>query len=129
MNDADENASNVSISEFAKVAAFFKPYFDALNIPVPEQPENFSGRFERQVEALLSLKPPVFSFVFGIPSKAILSDCRQQKIITIGTATTLDEGLALEEAGVNLVVASGFEAGRRFFTWHLYPGQTTIGPS
>lgn len=118
VNDADENASKLSVSEYAKVAAVFKPYFDALNIPVPEQPENFSGRFERQAEVLLSLKPPVFSFVFGIPSKAILSECRQQKIITIGTATTLDEALALEEAGVDLVVASGFEAGGHRPSFH-----------
>ena len=29
----------------------------------------------------------------------------------MGTATTLDEAIALEQAGVDIVVASGFEAG------------------
>jgi len=32
-------------------------------------------------------------------------------IVTIGTATTPDEGAALQEAGVDVIVASGFEAG------------------
>ena len=32
-------------------------------------------------------------------------------IVTIGAATTPDEAAALEEAGVDAIVASGFEAG------------------
>jgi nitronate monooxygenase len=53
----------------------------------------------------------VFSFVFGIPSAAILEECRKLNIKTVGAATTLDEALALEAAGVDMIIASGFEAG------------------
>ena len=60
---------------------------------------------------LLDAKVPVFSFIYGIPPKEILDEARKQNIVTIGTATTPDEAIALEQAGVNLVVASGFEAG------------------
>jgi nitronate monooxygenase len=60
---------------------------------------------------LLDEKVPVFSFIYGIPPKEILDDCRRQSIRTIGTATTSDEALALQDAGVDAVVASGFEAG------------------
>ena len=111
VNDADEKANNLANDEFEKVAAQFKPYFDELQIPLPQKPGNVSSKFEKQVEVLLSLKPAVFSFVFGIPSIEILAECRKQTIITIGAATTLDEALALEKADVDLIVASGFEAG------------------
>lgn len=111
VNDADEKANNLSNAEFEKIASLFKPWFDELNIPLPTKPENINSKFEKQVEVLLALKPAVFSFVFGIPSKEILSECRRQNIITIGAATTLDEAFALEEANVDLIVASGFEAG------------------
>ena len=60
---------------------------------------------------LLDAKVPVFSFIFGIPPREILEECRAKSIVTIGTATTPDEAAALQEAGVDAIVASGFEAG------------------
>ena len=60
---------------------------------------------------LLDAKVPVFSFIFGIPPKEILEECRAKSIVTIGTATTPEEAAALQEAGVDAIVASGFEAG------------------
>ena len=49
--------------------------------------------------------------MFGIPSATILAQCRKLGIITVGSATTLDEAIALESAEVDLIIASGFEAG------------------
>jgi len=63
------------------------------------------------VQAVLDVAPPVFSFIFGIPSPEILDRCKSKGIKTIGTATTVDEALALEAAGVDAIVATGFEAG------------------
>jgi nitronate monooxygenase len=59
----------------------------------------------------LDEKVPVFSFIYGIPPKEILDECRSQRIPTIGTATTSEEAVALQDAGVDVIVASGFEAG------------------
>ena len=52
----------------------------------------------------------VFSFIFGIPPREILEECRAKGIVTIGAATTLDEAVALRDAGVDAIAASGFEA-------------------
>jgi nicotinamidase-related amidase len=41
----------------------------------------------------------------------VIDECRHRGIAIIGTATTVDEAIALEEAGVDVVAASGFEAG------------------
>jgi nitronate monooxygenase len=60
---------------------------------------------------LLDANVPVFSFIVGIPPREILEECRTKGIVTIGTATTPEEGAALQEAGVDAIVASGFEAG------------------
>jgi len=65
--------------------------------------EAFPVLFEEQV--------PVFSFTFGIPSGAVLAACRSAGIVTMGTATSVAEARALEEAGVDLVCAQGAEAG------------------
>jgi nitronate monooxygenase len=40
-----------------------------------------------------------------------LQECEAKHIVTIGTATTAEEAAALQEAGVDAIVASGFEAG------------------
>jgi nitronate monooxygenase len=40
-----------------------------------------------------------------------LDECRHRGIAIIGTATTVDEAIALEKAGVDVIAASGFEAG------------------
>jgi nitronate monooxygenase len=47
----------------------------------------------------------------GIPPTSVLEEARRRGIVTIGTATTVDEAVALESAGVDAVVASGSDAG------------------
>lgn len=108
-NDAPDGV--VSEEQFENAAKIFKPYFDKAGIPLPEKPAPFKSRFENQVQTLLDIRPPAFSFMFGMPSPDILTQCRKLGIKTIGAATTLDEGIALESAGVDLIIASGFEAG------------------
>jgi nitronate monooxygenase len=68
-------------------------------------------RFEDQVQVLLDERISAFSFICGIPSKQILDEFRRQGTALIGTATTVDEAVGLEQAGVDAIVASGFEAG------------------
>ena len=63
---------------------------------------------EGTLEVVLDERPAVFSFSFGIVEPAPL---REAGIVTLGTATTAEEALALEQAGVDVVVAQGGEAG------------------
>jgi len=111
VSDTDAVGGIVSDDQFQRAQELFKPYFDELGIALPEKPAPFKTRFENQVEVILHQRPPVFSFMFGIPSADILEQCHKLGILTIGAATTLDEGVALENAGVDLIIASGFEAG------------------
>ena len=111
VTDSDAPTGGIEDTSYEAAKQLFRPYFDELGIPFPDKPAPFKPGFENQVEALLHLRPPVFSFVFGIPAADILEQCRKLGIVTIGAATTLDEGIALEAAGVDLIVASGFEAG------------------
>src|SRR5258708_5061042 len=53
----------------------------------------------------------VFSFIYGVPSKHILDEFRRQGIVLIGAATTVHEAIALEQAGVDVIPASGLVAG------------------
>lgn len=81
----------------------------ALAPPLVQAP--FAEHFDEQFALVLKYKPAVFSFTFGLLSKELIKECRQQQIITLGTATTLEEGLVLQEYGVDAVIAQGAEAG------------------
>ncbi|HLZ85986.1 MAG TPA: nitronate monooxygenase, partial [Puia sp.] len=111
VSDNDVPAGSVTEEELQRVKRLFQPYFEELGIPLPGKPLPFSSRFENQVEVILDVRPPVFSFMFGTPSAAILEQCRRAGIVTVGAATTLDEAVVLESAGVDAIIASGFEAG------------------
>jgi len=111
VNDRDERLVSFDKAEYEKLKKIFKHYFDELAIPLPEMPADLGPKYEDQLQAILETKPPVFSFIYGIPSEDILEKCRRNGTKTIGTATTVDEAIALEKAGVDAIVATGFEAG------------------
>ncbi len=111
VSDTDAPNGSVTDDQYERAKKIFKPYFDEAGIDLPEKPAPFLSRFENQVQAILDIRPKLFSFIFGIPSAVILDQCRKLGIKTAGTATTLDEALALESAGADLIIASGFEAG------------------
>lgn len=102
---SDEGAFNRSLAPIARHLA-------ELGVPLPSyKPYSPATRFKDQARALIDAKVPVFSFIFGIPPKEILQECWAKNIVTIGAATTPEEAVALEEAGVDAIAASGFEAG------------------
>lgn len=87
------------------------PIYNELSLPAPVRAENPLPDYAEQVEAILEARPAVFSFVFGIPEPSILARCAERDIRTLGAATTVAEAIALEAAGVDMVIASGLEAG------------------
>jgi nitronate monooxygenase len=111
VSDHDPGGRELDAVEFARVTRIFAPYFDELGVPLPEPPARFHHRFDEQVEALIAAAPPVFSFVFGMPDADMLLRCKRRGIVTIGTATSIAEARLLDERGVDLIVATGFEAG------------------
>ena len=71
-----------------------------------------TAAFERQAETLVNADVPVFSWTFGLPSAAILEECRRRGIVTVGTATTPQEAAALARSGlVDAIIVQGAEAG------------------
>ncbi|MBJ7519635.1 MAG: nitronate monooxygenase [Solirubrobacteraceae bacterium] len=114
-HDADD-AWLASDAFDAHVAAL-TPWFDELGVTPPQRPDHVVIPFIDQAAAVLDAAPPVFSFVFGVPDDGLLVACRERGIVTVGTATTVDEAVALDDAGVDAIVATGFEAGGHRVSW------------
>ena len=127
VSDSDAKNGTVSDAHFEQAKTLFKPYFDETGISLPEKPAPFKSRFENQLEVILNIRPKVFSFMFGIPSEDVLEQCRKLGIKTVGAATTLDEAIALEAAGVDMIIASGFEAGGHRPSFLAPAEQSTTG--
>jgi nitronate monooxygenase len=111
VNDRDSRLAAFGDEDYKKLIELFRPYFNELGLSLPEKPTDLGPEFEEQIEAVFEAKPAVFSFVYGIPGPSILEKCKSLGITTVGSATTVDEAIALENAGVDAVVATGMEAG------------------
>ena len=55
-------------------------------------------------------RPAVLSVVYGVPATEVIERAHGRGIRIIGTATSVAEAIALDEAGVDAVVATGAEA-------------------
>jgi nitronate monooxygenase len=107
----DPGAATSDAAAFHRAASHIRPHIEALGGAQPAFTPYKTIRFEDQARVLLDARVPVFSFIYGIPPQELLDEARRLRIVTIGTATTPEEAVAIEQAGIDLVVASGFEAG------------------
>ena len=92
-------------------AQTLQPFYDAVGIDVPARPERYLPPLDEQLDAIWEAAPPVLSVVFGVPSADVIDEAHRRDIRVVGTATTVAEAVALGEAGVDAVVATGLEAG------------------
>ncbi|AWY01192.1 2-nitropropane dioxygenase [Marinomonas primoryensis] len=90
-----------------------KPYFD-----------EFSGAYDASIKSVSRVPfnhdiadviegfvPPVISFHFGLPEKALLKRIKSWGCKILSSATTIEEAIWLEEMGVDGIIAQGLEAG------------------
>ncbi len=108
---ADLGGENLDEAAFERLWPLFEPYYRELGVAKPERPQRLHAPYEDQFEAMIEAAPAVFSFVFGIPTPDQLGRCKKRGILTVGTATTIPEAVALDEAGVDAIVVTGLEAG------------------
>lgn len=90
------------------------PEFEKLGAHPPETLRTIYTSFaddDEMFELLLGLRPPVVSFHFGVPSKAKITALKSAGCTLLATATNLQEAEAAEIAGIDGIVAQGYEAG------------------
>jgi nitronate monooxygenase len=66
---------------------------------------------DAKLAVLLAERPAVVSFHFGLPDRDRIEALRAAGIVLLATATNLEEGKAIAAAGIDAVVAQGYEAG------------------
>ena len=66
---------------------------------------------DAKLAMLIAERPAVVSFHFGLPDRERIEALRAAGIMLFGTATNLAEAQAIAAAGIDAVVAQGYEAG------------------
>lgn len=80
VSDHDPGGQAIDELEFERVTRLFEPWYRELGIELPAMPARYGQNYDEQVDALLESRPPVFSFVFGVPSRTVLAECRRRGI-------------------------------------------------
>ena len=101
------------------------PFFEEVDAIVPPVPARFLPDPEEQIEAVLAARPAVLSLVYGVPPGDLVERARAAGIRILGTATTVDEAVALEAGGVDAIVATGAEAAGHRVSF-LRPAQESL---
>jgi nitronate monooxygenase len=104
----DPNAAREAVWRQALAPYFAEHGIDAAAIPAGAGRAPFSAAVCDVIEPF---RPPVVSFHFGLPSPELLQRVRSWGARVLASATTVEEGLWLQERGVDVVIAQGLEAG------------------
>ncbi len=122
MREATNGAFNVNFfahrepasdaATVAKMREMLRPYYDELGLgEVPADPRPIPSFDAPRLQAVLDEAPPIVSFHFGLPEAGALKALKARGIMVVACATTVAEARTLEAAGVDAIVAQGFEAG------------------
>jgi nitronate monooxygenase len=101
----------------AKEAAWLQrlgPAFERAKAQAPASLREIYTSFladDDMLAMLVNAKPKAVSFHFGVPRADQVAALHQAGIVLLGSATTVQEAKALEAAGIDAVVAQGYEAG------------------
>lgn len=99
-----------------------------LGLPArPASDGPWAEDFDAQLAVVVEERVPVTSFTFGLLPEAAVTALHDAGSLLVGTATTVDEAVALEAAGADLVCAQGSEAGAHRGTFLAPAEQSLVG--
>src|SRR5699024_9587119 len=103
---------DVSLEEIKQANERLAPFREELNVSIVHEVKRpTSSLFDEQIDIVAEERVPVCSFTFGLPDQETVQRLKANQIIVIGTATTVEEALANEALGMDMVVMQGSEAG------------------
>ncbi|WP_288391907.1 nitronate monooxygenase [uncultured Herbaspirillum sp.] len=82
----------------------------SISLPLKEIYPSFIVDTDMQ-QLMLEQPPAVVSFHFGLPEAALIQALKKAGVFLLATATNLEEARQIEAAGIDAIVAQGFEAG------------------
>jgi len=91
-----------------------EPHFAQYNAQPPLALHEIYTSFladDAMLSMLIEERPPVVSFHFGLPSPTAIQALQNAGVFLLATATNAAEAKAIHAAGIDAIVAQGYEAG------------------
>lgn len=103
-----------------------EPFYSRFGL-TSVHPKSYAESTQAHLEVALELRVPVVSFTFDMVDREVIKELHAQGTRVIGTATTVDEAVAWEDAGADAICAQGFEAGGHRGGFSCNIGQEQLG--
>ncbi len=109
---------------------YIAPFFQQFDAAPPSTLKPVNSTFignQAMLNMLLEEKPAIVSFHFGVPDQDIINQLKQAGIMLMASATSLPEAQIIANAGLDAIIAQGFEAGghRGIFNRNFDPAIST----
>lgn len=119
--------NEVTSTQIHRMKEILTPYYEEFNIE-PDMPTiDKDDTFGQLVQIVIDTNVKICSFTFGIPNPVTVEKLKEAGVTLIGCATTVEEAVLNEQAGMDMVVAQGFEAGGHRGSFAQKTLQSTIG--
>lgn len=112
VNSMPEVSENLR-SNYNKVSSFVAAlaHQHGLAVVLPKFEEIHLTDYREQVAAIITSQCKIVSFIFGNLDDESIGLLKENKIVLIGTSTSVEEALILEKSGVDIICVQGLEAG------------------
>ncbi|UOY90014.1 nitronate monooxygenase [Bacillus glycinifermentans] len=103
------------------------------NIPLADQVNQFKSvqeewdDFYQKIDIILRYKVKACSFTFDLPPEDAVKELKASGCCLIGTASTVEEAMLMEERGMDIVVLQGSEAGGHRGAFLPSKGESAVG--
>ncbi|PAV31476.1 2-nitropropane dioxygenase [Virgibacillus profundi] len=116
-------------TDIQEMQIFLDKYRNELELDKGSKQVKVNDYLQEKIYVILQENIPIVSTAFGVLSSVLIEKLKKNDVTLIGMATNLDEAKQLVEAGYDIIVAQGFEAGghRGTFDVGKYPNGSDIG--
>lgn len=123
---------NTTINEasITEMHHHLRDYYHKYKIDNPSINQHNTNHFNSMIDLIISKRVPIISFTFGIPEASIIQKLKAHHIKIIGSASSVHEAVICENAGIDIIVAQGYEAGghRANFKTNTHIGLMSLIP-
>ncbi|WP_316736608.1 nitronate monooxygenase [Pedobacter aquatilis] len=99
--------------QYIKAKAFIEQLASQyqLDVTVPDLADIKLNSYHEQIEAIIEEDCKILSFTFGNIDQASIDSLKNKGILLIGTCTSVQEAVTLEQSGIDVICVQGLEAG------------------
>ncbi|OZU89224.1 2-nitropropane dioxygenase [Virgibacillus indicus] len=116
-------------TDIGEMQHFLDKYREELELEPGSDQVKINDYLQEKIYVILHENVQIVSTAFGVLSSALIERLKNNNVTLIGMATNLNEAKQLVEAGYDIIVAQGIEAGghRGTFDEAKYPKGSDIG--